>query len=620
MLEEGHPQEALTVLNRALCLRPGLVTALHHRGRALLALNRFDEALALFDEVLRRVPNHVDALYRKGNALLRSKRAAQALQSYDQALLLKPDFVDAHFNRGLALQGLKRTVEAIQSYDNALRWQPSDAEALNSRGNALFELKELKAALGSYEKALRLRPRFADALYNRALVLQELKKPAKAAAGYAHLLEVDPDYAYAKGRLMHARMLSCDWTQFDQLRQELEDGIKAGRPCVDPFGYLAISNSPAHLLRGAQAYASRYSVPGHVPVQQGRKVGDPDGKIRIGYMSGELRQQATSVLMAELFETHDRTQFKIYALDNGWDDASELRRRVMAAFDERVDISKLGDHDAAIEIERCGIDILVDLSGYFGFCRPGILALKPAPIQVNYLGFPGTLGSDLVDYILADRHVIPPEDQGFYSEKVVYLPDSYQVNDSKRSVAVPVHARAQWGLPECGFVFCCFNNNFKITPQIFDIWMRLLQQVPRSVLWLLEDNASVYENLRKEAESRGVVPDRLIFAPRLPLHEHLSRHLLADLFLDTRPCNAHTTASDALWAGLPLLTCPGATFASRVAASLLNAVGLPELIARDLYPSGSLALAFARPLVPRVRRCDRPPGPCPRRTPRAPSA
>ena len=329
-------------------------------------------------------------------------------------------------------------------------------------------------------------------------------------------------------------------------------------------------------MRCAQLYAALRFPPAPTPLWRGERSSNP--RIRVGYVSGEFRHQATSILMAELFELHDRGRFELFAFDNGMDDGSEIRRRVVAAFDEMVDISRLPDAAAAAAIRARRVDILVDLNGYFGRARQGIFALRPCPIQVNYLGFPGTIGVDYVDYIIADPIVIPPEHRPFYTEKVVHLPETYQVNDRKRRIAERTPTRGEVGLPEAGFVFCCFNNNYKITPTVFDVWMRLLGQVAGSVLWLLEDNPTAARNLRREAQARGIAPERLVFAPRVRLDEHLARHRLADLFLDTLPCNAHTTASDALWAGLPILTALGSAFPGRVAASLLYAAGLPELV------------------------------------------
>src|SRR5439155_21761581 len=360
---------------------------------------------------------------------------------------------------------------------------------------------------------------------------------------------------------------------------------------AEPFGYQGISSSPRDLQRCAEFFAAERFPSSRTRLWNGERY--PHTKIRLGYLSGEFRTQATSILMAELFELHDRDRFELVAFDNGWGDASEIRGRIEKAFDEIVDITRLGDLQAATMMQQRQIDILVNLNGYFGRVRQGIFGHRPCPIQVNYLGFPGTLGADYIDYIVADRYVIPPEHAAFYTEKVVHLPDTYQVNDAKRRIAERTPTRAEVELPESGFVFCCFNNNYKITPEMFTIWMRLLSGVAGSVLWLLEDNAAVSRNLRREAEQRGVAAERLVFAPRMKLDEHLARHRLADLFLDTLPYNAHTTASVALWAGLPVLTCMGSAFAGRVAGSLLNAVGLPELITHSLEDYEALALQLA---------------------------
>jgi predicted O-linked N-acetylglucosamine transferase (SPINDLY family) len=339
-----------------------------------------------------------------------------------------------------------------------------------------------------------------------------------------------------------------------------------------------------------------------------------NAKIRIGYVSGEFRHQATSVLIGELFELHDRGRFELIAFDNGGDDASVLRGRIERAFSEIVSIARLGDREAAMAIRDRKIDLLINLNGYFGRERQRVFSFRPCPIQVSYLGFPGTLGAPYIDYILADPQVIPESHHAFYTEKVVRLPDTYQVNDRKRVIAQRVPTRAELGLPAAGFVFCCFNNNYKITPRTFDIWMRLLSGVPGSVLWLLEGNAAAVRNLRQEAQRRGVNPERLVFAPRMNLPEHLARHRQADLFVDTLPCNAHTTASDALWAGLPLLTCTGGTFAGRVSASLLHAAGLPELVtdSLDAYEARARELATAAGELAAIRaRLERNRSTCP---------
>jgi predicted O-linked N-acetylglucosamine transferase (SPINDLY family) len=369
-------------------------------------------------------------------------------------------------------------------------------------------------------------------------------------------------------------MQQADWRGIDQAIAAIDQGVRDGRPVVRPFVYQAISQSPDDLKRASILYAA-HRFPPKEPMA-GKS--PPHDKIRVGYVSGDLREQATSFLTAGLYECHDRDTFEIVAFDMGWDDGSRLRQRLEAAFDKFVTLTHLPARDAAERIKAEGIDILVNLNGYFGAESMSVFAHRPAPIQVNYLGFPATLGAPYIDYILADRIVIPEDEQDCYTEKVVYLPDCYQVNDSKRPIAGNIPTRAQCGLPEQAFVFCNFNHIYKLTPGMFAVWMTLLKEVEGSVLWLLRSNKDFPDRLRREAEKAGVAGERLVFAPPATPAEHLARMKLADLFLDSMPYNAHTTASDALWAGLPLLTCRGTAFPGRVAASLLHAAGLPELV------------------------------------------
>jgi len=385
-------------------------------------------------------------------------------------------------------------------------------------------------------------------------------------------------------------MMICVWSGFDGLVKDSEKDIGLGKPLGEPFGWQDVSNSP----RSLQLCAELFNVD-KFPVDAKISPARPPthGKVRIGYLGDVFREQAVAYLLVGVLELHDKSQFEIYAFDNGWDDRSETRRRIDASVKEMIDITPRDDASAAAVIREREIDILINLNVYFGDHRTGVFAKRASPIQVNYLGFPATLGASYSDYIIADRWVIPPNDQSFYTEKVVYLPDCYQANDRKRTISARDFSRAECGLPQTGFVFCCFNNNHKITPDVFDRWMRILKKVEGSVLWLVEDNAYVAANLCKEAKARHVDPDRLIFAKRMHLPDHLARHRLADLFLDTLPYNAHTTASDALWAGLPVLTQIGTTFPGRVAASLLNAIDLPELITPTSQAYEDLAVQLA---------------------------
>jgi len=593
--------EALASIDRALVIRPDFAEAWSSRCNILGALKRSDDALASVDKALALKPDFASAWCSRGNVLNALKRYDDALASVDKALALKPDFGSAWCSRSNVLNALKRYDDALASADKASALKPDLAEAWLNRANALVGLgrrddalanpARLNEALASLERAVGLKPDLALAWSNRAHVLSELGRHAEATQSLSKLLELAPDFAFAKGRLLHSRMQVCDWAQLTPLIESIRFDVQSGRASVEPFAYQAISNSLEDLQRSAEIFAHEKYPPAHsAGTGRGR---NGSGRIRVGYVSGEFRNQATSVLMAGLLELHDKDRFDVFAVDNGWDDRSELRGRIEEAVCELLDIRRLGDPAAADAIRHRNIDILMSLNGYFGEGRQGVFAMRPSPIQVNYLGFPGTLGANYIDYILADRIVIPPEHQRFYTEKVVYLPNSYQVNDAKRGIADWSPTRAEMGLPDAGFVFCCFNNNYKIDPEIYDVWMRLLKKVPGSVLWLLEGNPTASSNLRREAEHRGVDAKRLVFAPRMTLSKHLARHKVADLFVDTLPCNAHTTASDALWAGLPLITCLGGTFPGRVASSLLLAVGLPELVTQTLDDYEALALTLA---------------------------
>jgi predicted O-linked N-acetylglucosamine transferase (SPINDLY family) len=400
-----------------------------------------------------------------------------------------------------------------------------------------------------------------------------------------------PEIPYLRGNLLHARMTAGDWRDFENDKQALDEAVRAGKHAVEPFAYQALSDSPQDLQACARLFAGR-NFPPAAPIYKVTQ--RKHGPIRVGYVCGEFRQQATMILAAGLFEAHDRERFEILAFDNGHSDDSAMRRRLEAAFARIIPIARLPDAAAAQCVADAGIDILVNLNGYFGALRMGLFAQRPAPIQVNYLGFPGTLGAPYMDYILADACVLPEGDVLYYDEKIVRLPGSYQINDDKRARPIAIASRNTHSLPDTGFVFCNFNFAYKITPALFACWMRLLHAVPGSVLWLLHDNEIFAANLRRAAAEQGIDAARLIFAPIAPPDEHVARLTLADLVLDSLPYNAHTTASDALWAGVPVLTCRGNAFAGRVGASLLQAAGLSELVTETLDAYEALAVSLAR--------------------------
>jgi predicted O-linked N-acetylglucosamine transferase (SPINDLY family) len=549
-------KEAVASFDKAVSINPGYARAYYNRGNSLRTLKKLPEALADYDRAIAIEPNYIEAHNNRGNTLLDLQRLEEALAAYDKVVSLDPFFAEAHANRATVLIELRREIEALEACDTALSIKGNLPEGWIARGEAMLYLLRFAESLSAYNQAAKLSPQTTDGWEGQAKALHGLKRHQDAARAYEQLLKIDPDFPIAKGALVHQKLLACDWSGLAAIEQSIHEDVRAGKAVVDPFVYQAIARSAEDLKRCAQIFVTKkYSVP-----QLAHDVRYAHDKIRIGYVSGEFRQHATSVLMARLFELHDKNRFELFAFDNGIDDGSELRQRINAAFDRIIDIRRLSDVKAASEIKRNEIDILINLNGFPGEARNGVFGYRPAPIQVNYIGFAGTLGADYMDYIVADRYVIPADEMDCYVEKIAYLPDTYQVNDSRRRIADRAPMRSEVMLPEDGFVFCSFNFNYKIMPDWFDIWMRILASVDGSVLWLLEDNEDASRNLRNEAKRRSIDPARLVFAPRLNLAGHLARHQLADLFLDTLPCCAHTTASDALWAGLPVLTCLGTTF------------------------------------------------------------
>jgi predicted O-linked N-acetylglucosamine transferase (SPINDLY family) len=585
-------EEALAAYDRALTIDPSFSEALIGRANALVDLKRHTEALSSLDAVLARDPKNVDALSNRANALIRVKRHEEALADSDKALSIDQTYASAWHNRGSALSGLKRHRESLASFERALSLDQKTAATWNNRGNALIALKRYAESLPDFDTAIALDPVYADAFSNRANALSNLKDftPAIAAADAA--LALDPDHAPSQTVLVHSALHACDWRALDRVKGSAFAALRLGRRAIQPFDCKALATSEADNLQAARLWVAEECPPSPQPLWRGERY--QHERIRVAYLSTDLRAHAVGFLIVGAIEHHDKQRFDVTGMSLGADDKSETRARFEAAFDRFIDVREKNDNEVAALLREMEIDIAVDLNGFTGEPRTRILARRPAPIQVNYLGYPGTMGADYVDYIIADPIVITPADEPYYSERIAYLPDSYQANDTRRPMARGVPSRAEAGLPDTGFVFASFNNTYKISPEMFSVWMRLLNGIEGSVLWLLEDNPFAAENLRREAAARGVKPDRLIFAPRTTPDKHLARQKLADLFLDTLHYNAHTTASDALWIGLPVITTPGTTFPSRVAASLLTALGLPELITPSLDEYERLALRLAR--------------------------
>lgn len=633
---EGQLHEAEVQYRKFLSRYPANADALHLLGILCHQTGRHDEAAELIGKALTIDPDNADFLNNRGLALRAAGKLQEALASYLKALQLTPLDGDLHTNLGNVYQELGRYEEAAGCFRRLLYGNSKDLDAWNALCHALQSLAEQCHAAGqylqaeaayeelvqlaanqphiyynlanaqrelgkpaeaaaNYRKALKLAPQDADIYNNLGNVLRELGKLDEAIACYERALQLNPKLYHARVHLAHQKQHICDWRGLDEDVTQIREWVKkVPEAQVSPFAFLSLPGTTGeeqrlcadHWVRNR--YQSLLEQGRQQPFSHSR---DAKQKLRIGYLSADFRLHPLAFLITELMELHDRSRFEVFAYSYGRNDQTAERKRLEKAFDRFEDVQQLSLMDTAKKIHADGIDILVDLTGYTQSTRSGLLALRPAPIQVNWLGFPGTMGSELFDYILSDAFITPPDQAQHYAEQLALLP-CYQPNDCQRP-AGKAPSRTEAGLQEQGFVFCCFNQTFKLSPEIFELWMRLLDKMPGSVLWLLECNRWARENLAREATARGIDPNRLIFAPRVPINQHLARHALADLFLDTLPYNAHTTASDALWMGLPIVTCPGSTFTSRVAASLLHTAGVPELIAGSLEEYESLALKLA---------------------------
>ncbi|MDO9404420.1 MAG: tetratricopeptide repeat protein [Polaromonas sp.] len=556
-LQRDQPRDAVRSFEHSIKRAGEYFEALHELGVAHSALDEHDRALACFQQAERKNPNAPHLLANMGNTLATLERTGEAVHCYDRALALDPKLVCAWSDRGLALAALGRTQEALASYDRALALAPDDVATWR----------------------------------NRAITFLRLKRPADALHAYENVVRLAPDTDYLHGYLLHARMHLCRWDDWSQHVADTVARVRSGAKAAPPLALMAAPVDSATLLACARTYARDHCPPGteayrFKPARAGEK-------LRIGYFSSDFRNHPTAQLIARLFECHDRSRFECFGFSFGTPARDEMKERIHAALDHFMHVADRSDAQIAALARAKGIHIAVDLNGFTEGARPRIFSHRAAPMQVNFLGFPGSMGCEFIDYIVADATLIRPDYYAHYAEKVVVLPGAYQPNDDTKRISEALPCRERLGLPLDAFVFACFNNNYKITSDVFDVWMRLLLGAPGSVLWLLKGNAEAAEALKARAQARGVEPGRIVWADRVPLADHLARHAHADLCLDTFHYNAHTTCSDALWAGLPVLTLEGQTFASRVCASLLRAVGLPELVASSEAQYEAVALALA---------------------------
>ena len=597
----GKPEEAVDCYQRAISLKPDYVKAYNNLGLAFKELGNLDDALDGYRQALDKDPNYAEAHNNLGNVLKDLGQLEEAVRSYNRALAINPNYAEAHNNLGLVFQDMGLFEEALNCYPKALSIKPDYAEALNNLGNVLARSGKANEAVEYYRKALAIRPDYAEAHNNLGNAFKELGRVEDAIGAYREALRITPDYEPASVNLLHQLRFACDWTKIGECEAKVRDFTKRAiqegksvelRPfdnatsCDDPSENLAVAKSQSDdIAKKMSGFRANFSMSARA---------QDKSKITIGYLSSDFQHHATAHLMLSLFELHDREDFNIFAFSHGPNDASDYRRKIEHDSDKFFDIQTLGHLPGAKTIYDSGVDILIDLKGHTGNNRLEICALRPAPVQVSYLGFPGTTGADFLDYFITDRIVTPEELVPFFSEQLVYMPHSYQINDFKQKISETPFVRSDFNLPEEGFVFCSFNGSFKIEPVIFEVWMNLLKKVPGSVLWLYRSNDVVEANLKYEAQSRGVDGDRLIFADSVAKDQHLARYRLADLALDTRICGGHTTTSDALWAGVPVVTMLGAHFASRVSASALSAVGIPELITHDLEEYEVLAFRLSQ--------------------------
>ena len=590
---QGRHDKSIPLLQRALEIKPNFPEAHNNLGNALKEQGDLVAATASYNTALQLKPNYPEAHNNLGNALKEQGDLIAAIASYNTALQLNPNFPDAHYNLGNALKEQGDLVAAINSYNTALQLKPDYPDAHLNLGNILQEQGDLVAAITSYNTALQLKPNYPEAHNNLGNALTGQGDIDSAIASYNTALQLKPDYALARAHKLHQQSHICDWVAIENDRAYVPDLGIAGED-ITPFSLLSLEDAPErHLLRSENYARQKFpQIPLSLPARPAKK----PARLRIGYFSADFHNHATMYLLAQIFAVHDKSNFEIFAYSYGPNRQDKMRKKLMSHIDVFHDVREMNDMQIVDLARAEDLSIAVDLKGFTLDTRTRLFAYGLAPVQISYLGYPGTLGSDFIDYIVADHVVIPDDERQYYSEQIIYLPNAYQPTDNTRVILDKTITREDVGLPNEDFVFCCFNNNYKISPKEFDIWMRLLGKVDNSVLWLLKSNKWAHQNLRREAEVRGISSNRLIFAEQVPQAEHLARHRLADLFLDTFNYNAHTTASDALWAGLPVVTKIGKGFAARVAASLLSAIGLPELITEREEAYEALALTLATDL------------------------
>lgn len=587
--------EAESCLERAIALAPKYVFAHANLGKLRQQQKRLDEAEKHISIAIQQEPGLASLYTNLGSILFLKKLYPAAKESCLKAIELDPKLPQAWINLGNILIAQDQLEAAETVCLKAVELGPQLPEVWGTLGKLYFKQNHAEAAETACRKDVELSPNSPAAWGLLGEVLTKKKQIQQAAECFQKAYELDPDHDYILSSLLYSNIQICDWSQLSRTLPNLY--LKIEQNCkVSAFGILGLITDPALQRRAAEIYAADQhpSIRLLPPITDKTSKSQQDGsdrKIRVGYFSADFRLHPVSLLSVELFEKHDKSKFELIAFSFSLEEPDQIQNRISKAFDTFIDVSSMRDVEITKLSRELGIDIAVDLGGFTAGSRPGVFAMRAAPIQVSYLGYPGTMGGEYMDYLLTDKTVCPEGSQPHYAEKMAYLPHCFMPHDSTQEISLKLFTRQEFSLSESSFVFCCFNNHYKINPRVFDVWMRLLQKVPGSVLWLSDGNQGAKDNLRKEATARGIDSSRIVFARRLEsMAEHLARYRLADLFIDTLPYNAHTTACDALWAGVPVLTCTGESFASRVAASQLNAIGLPELVTSTLAEYEALAL------------------------------
>ena len=554
--------------------------------------DKLNDAKKICSKIYKKNPNHFDNLRLLNFIHFKNKDFSTALDFINKAIKINPNFAEAYNEQGNALNELKKLEEAIKSYNNAININPEYADAYYNKGLVFHELKKLESAVQNYDKAIKINPKHIMSHNNKGFALQQLKKVDASLKSYNEAYKINPNFNFLFGKLIHTKNKLCKWETFNEDMNSLKEKLNKNKVASLPFSILSLYDSPLLQRKTSEMYIKETFPKKNISKPITKSL--TNKKIRLGYYSADFYNHAMSYLLAKLFELHDKSKFEIIAFSFSPERDDEMSKRISNAFDQFIKVNFKTDKEISELSRELKIDIAIDLMCFTTNSRTGIFSEKCAPIQINYLGYPGTSGANFIDYIIADKNLIPKKNQKYYSENIIYLPNTYQVRDSTQKISNKIFTKDELGLPKNSFVFCCFNQNYKITPSVFDIWMRLLKKVEKSVLWLIKDNDVAVYNLKKEAEKRGVKSDRIIFAKHMPVSEHLARHKIADLFVDTFPYTAHTTCSDALWSGLPVITRTGQSFASRVAGSLLNAVNLKELITKTEKEYEDLILKLAK--------------------------